>query len=85
MQLWFLDKRFKAIKDALVNDNNVLDRSIYEDLYFAKVNKDLGRISDLEFMLYENLLSNMLEELDELPKKSPDLMIYLKGSFDTSN
>lgn len=83
LQLWFLDKRFKAIKDALVNDNNVLDRSIYEDLYFAKVNKDLGRISDLEFMLYENLLSNMLEELDELPKKSPDLMIYLKGSFDT--
>lgn len=25
----------------------------------------------------------MLEELDELPKKSPDLMIYLTGSFDT--
>ena len=25
----------------------------------------------------------MLEELDELPKKAPDLMIYLKGNFET--
>ena len=25
----------------------------------------------------------MMEELEELPKKAPDLMIYLKGSFET--
>lgn len=83
LQLWFLNTRFKSIKEALIKDNNVLDRSIYEDWYFAKVNKDLGRISDLEFSLYEDLLNNMLEELEELPKKSPDLMIYLSGSFET--
>ena len=83
LQLYFLDTRFRSIKTALVNDNNVLDRSIYEDWYFAKVNKDLGRISELEFSIYEDLLENMLEELDELPKKAPDLMIYLTGSFET--
>lgn len=83
LQLWFLNTRFKSIKEALVQDNNVLDRSIYEDWYFAKVNRDLGRISDLEFSLYEGLLNNMMEELNELPKKSPDLMIYLSGSFET--
>ena len=83
LQLWFLDTRFKSIKEALTNNNNVLDRSIYEDYYFAKVNKDLGRISDLEFEIYENLLNNMMEELEELPKKSPDILIYLKGSFET--
>lgn len=83
LQLWFLNTRFKSIKEALVKDNNVLDRSIYEDWHFAKVNKDLGRISDLEFSLYEDLLNNMLEELEGLPKKSPDLMIYLSGSFET--
>ena len=60
LQLWFLNTRFKSIKQALVEDNNVLDRSIYEDWYFAKVNKDLGRISDLEFSLYESLLNNMI-------------------------
>ncbi len=83
LQLWFLNTRFKSIKKALVNDNNVLDRSIYEDWYFAKVNRDLGRISDLEFNIYEELLNNMLEELEELPKKAPDLMIYLSGRFET--
>lgn len=83
LQLWFLDKRFQSIKQALYDNNNVLDRSIYEDWYFAKVNKDLGRITDLEFTIYENLLKNMMEELEELPKKAPDLMVYLRGSFDT--
>jgi deoxyadenosine/deoxycytidine kinase len=83
LQLWFLDTRFKAIKKALSDNKNVLDRSIYEDWYFAKVNRDLGRISDLEFTVYENLLDNMMEELEELPKKSPDLMVYLKASFET--
>ena len=83
LQLYFLNTRFKSIKEALYNDNNVLDRSIYEDWYFAKVNKELGRISELEFSLYESLLDNMMEELKGLPKKAPDLMIYLSGSFET--
>lgn len=79
----FLDKRFKSIKQALTSKNNVLDRSIYEDWYFCKRNMDLGRISELEMSVYESLLNNMMEELDELPKKSPDIFIYLRGSFDT--
>nr|WP_307993219.1 deoxynucleoside kinase [uncultured Niameybacter sp.] len=83
LQLYFLDTRFKAIKQALVQNDNVLDRSIYEDWYFAKKNMELGRISELEMQVYENLLHNMMEELDELPKKAPDLMVYLKGSFET--
>lgn len=83
LQLHFLNKRFKAIKDALTDQNNVLDRSIYEDWYFAKVNRDLGRISDMEFNIYEQLLNNMMEELVELPKKAPDVMVYLKASFET--
>lgn len=83
LQLHFLDTRFRSIKDALYDNKNVLDRSIYEDWYFAKVNNDLGRISDLEFQLYERLLNNMMEELEGTPKKAPDLMVYLKGSFET--
>ena len=83
LQLYFLNTRFKSIKEALYNDNNVLDRSIYEDWYFAKKNMELGRISELEMNTYEGLLENMLEELKELPKKSPDIMVYLKGSCET--
>lgn len=83
LQLWFLNSRFESIKAALYDDNNILDRSIYEDWYFAKVNMELGRISELEFKIYEGLLNNMMEELDGMPKKAPDLMIYLTGSFET--
>lgn len=83
LQLYFLNTRFKSIKEALVKNNNILDRSIYEDWYFAKKNMELGRISELEMSIYENLLNNMMEELEELPKKSPDIMVYLKGSFET--
>lgn len=82
LQLTFLSSRFRSIKKALVDKNNVLDRSIYEDWYFCKVNHEIGRISELEFKIYEELLSNMMDELNELPKKSPDLMVYLHGSFE---
>ncbi|WP_066371678.1 deoxynucleoside kinase [Neobacillus fumarioli] len=86
LQLFFLNKRFKTVKDCMNWKNPVYtiqDRSIYEDWYFAYVNNNLGRISDLEFKIYEELADNMMEELNELPKKAPDLMVYLKGSFNT--
>lgn len=82
LQLTFLSSRFRSIKSALYDKNNVLDRSIYEDWYFTKINNELGRISDLEFKIYEGLLDNMMTELDELPKKAPDLMVYLHGSYE---
>ena len=44
---------------------------------------ELGRISELEMSIYEDLLDNMMQELEELPKKAPDIMVYLKGSFET--
>ena len=84
LQLEFLHSRFADIKKALKHRHNVLDRSIYEDWYFAYINWKLGKISDVEFSIYEKLLYNMMEELQELPKKSPDLMVYLKASFETT-
>ncbi len=86
LQLFFLNKRFKTVKDCINWREpiyTIQDRSIYEDWYFAYVNQKLGRISDLEFKIYEDLVDNMMEELEQLPKKAPDLMVYLKGSFDT--
>ncbi|WHZ03186.1 deoxynucleoside kinase [Neobacillus sp. YX16] len=86
LQLFFLNKRFKTVKDCVSWREpiyTIQDRSIYEDWYFAYVNKNLGRISELEFKIYEDLVENMMEELNELPKKAPDLMVYLKGSFET--
>lgn len=82
LQLEFLNSRYSTIKEALQsNQDIIMDRSIYEDWYFAYTNEQIGNISELEFGLYEKLLNNMLEEINTLPKKAPDLMIYLKISF----
>lgn len=83
LQMFFLDKRFKAIKKALSDNNNVLDRSIYEDALFTRINNMQGNISDVDLNIYNSILDNMMEELKELPKKAPDLLIYLEADFDT--
>ena len=83
LQLSFLRSRFHAIKEALKNDNAIMDRSIYEDYYFARKNFELGNINEMEMDLYEGLLSEMMDELNLLPKKSPDVMVYLHGPFET--
>src|SRR5574344_2468233 len=40
LQLNFLQARYHAIKQALLENNAIMDRSIYEDHYFAKKNHD---------------------------------------------
>ena len=66
-----------------------MDRGIYEDIFFCQMNMEFGklkgenRITDLEWQIYKGLFENMMEEINELPKKAPDLMIYLTGSFET--
>jgi deoxyadenosine/deoxycytidine kinase len=87
LQLDFLNSRFRSIKECLRDEKAgfaTLDRSIYEDKYFAKVLHKRGEISDFEIDIYEELLANMLEELEELPQKAPHLTIYIQTSFETA-
>ncbi|KRN76313.1 deoxynucleoside kinase [Weissella minor] len=83
LQIYFLNKRFAMIKQALADDNNVLDRSIYEDALFTQENHREGNISDAELTVYMQLLDNMMSELQSMPKKRPDLMVFSNADFDT--
>lgn len=83
LQIFFLNRRFSMIKKALADNNNVLDRSIYEDELFTEENHKDGNISDMEMDVYHDLITRMMAELDELPKKAPDLMVYADADFDT--
>ncbi|WP_394010807.1 deoxynucleoside kinase [Anaerococcus cruorum] len=82
LQIYFLNERFKLIKQALKNSKNVLDRSIYEDELFTRINLMEGNITQVEYDVYKDLLDNMLEEIEDMPKKAPDLLVYLDISFD---
>ncbi|NME45656.1 deoxynucleoside kinase [Enterococcus gallinarum] len=84
LQIYFLNKRFDSIKKALNDDNNVLDRSIYEDSLLFHLNADLGRATETEVRVYDDLLANMLEELPYAAhKKHPDLLVHIRVSFET--
>lgn len=77
LQIFFLNKRFKHIKEASMIPNAVMDRSIYGDLIFAKMLKDAGEMSVEEFDLYIELFENMIEHC-----MAPKLMVYLEISTD---
>jgi deoxyadenosine/deoxycytidine kinase len=83
LQIYFLNKRFESIKLAYKADNNVLDRSIFEDELFLTLNYKNGNVTQTELEIYKELLANMLEELEGMPKKAPDLLVYIDVSFDT--
>ena len=83
LQLDFLNSRFTNMKSALTDgEHAVMDRSVYEDEHFARVLTNRGEISEPEFKLYQKLLHNMMEELEELPKKAPDLLVHIRIPFE---
>lgn len=77
LQIFFLNKRFKHIKAASAIENSVLDRSIYGDAIFAKMLAHSGEMEEEEYLIYEELLENMLEHV-----AAPKLMVYLEVSVD---
>lgn len=83
LQIYFLNMRFDMIKRTMYTNNAVLDRSIYEDALFTRQNYLSGNLQEAEMATYNHLLRNMLQEIEALPKKAPDLMIYLKADFET--
>ncbi|EFA23160.1 deoxynucleoside kinase [Bifidobacterium gallicum] len=82
LQIHFLNKRFESIKKAYKHNNNVLDRSIFEDALFLDLNVINGNVTRTEQHIYHELLNNMMEELEGMPKKAPDLLIYIDVSFE---
>lgn len=84
LQIYFLNKRFEMIKKAMQHDNNVLDRSIYEDSLFLHMNADMGRVSTQEVDVYDELFANMMEELPYAAhKKAPDLLVHVHVDLET--
>ncbi len=84
LQIYFLNTRFKTICEARTSPDNVLDRSLYEDLIFAELNFDSGNMTQLEFDTYKDLLETMMNEIDKTPKSRPDLLVYLDSDFETA-
>jgi deoxyadenosine/deoxycytidine kinase len=72
IQIYFLNKRFKMLKEASQLKGCIMDRSIYGDVIFARLLMEGELMSKEEYHLYEELLFNMLEHVER-----PKLMVYL--------
>lgn len=84
LQTFFLNRRFMMMKKALQSRNNILDRSIYEDAMFMRMNIEMGNATQVEYSIYQELLTNILEELNHVvPSNDYNLMILIKVSYDT--
>ena len=84
LQTFFLNRRFKMMKEALASHNAILDRSIYEDAMFMKMNTDMGNATDIEYEIYQELLDNMLTELTQINQDTTsDLTVFIKVSYET--
>ncbi len=85
MQVFLLNRRFAAIKRARESGRDtILDRSIYEDRVFMRMNYDRGNVTEVEWDTYNALFENMMEDLEGAPyRKSPDLMILIRVSSET--
>lgn len=77
LQIFFLNNRFRHVKEASKMENSLLDRSIYGDLIFAKMLADSGEMTPEEYDLYTDLFDNMIEHC-----KAPKLLIYLEIGVD---
>jgi len=79
-QVMFLTERFKdmiSIQEG--NLKGICDRSIYGDEIFARTVLKRGQMIEDEFLIYQELLKNMLGMIDR-----PLLLIYLDVSVDTA-
>lgn len=82
-QIDMISRRFELIQQALMKDNSVLDRSILEDSIFLDQLHYEGYVNDFEWEAYHKLLDRMMKELECLPKKLPDLLVYIDVDFET--
>jgi deoxyadenosine/deoxycytidine kinase len=80
IQVMFLNDRFKDIK-AIEKKGQpaIIDRSIYGDEIFARTIHHRGQMETDEFIIYRDLLHNMLQHINP-----PELLVYIDVSVDTA-
>lgn len=82
LNVYLLNTRLSQINRAVQIPNSVIDRSIYEDKLFFKMNTDAGTADKTEYDIYSSLVDNMLEDIPNTPSKKPELLIYISVPYD---
>ena len=82
MQMYLLGERYKNMKRAMLTHNSIEDRTLEGDKLFAKVAYLQGNMNADELAVYNNLSAVMLEEIEGMPRKAYDLIIFLETDIE---
>ena len=82
MQMYLLGTRYRNMKRAMLSKNSIEDRTLEGDKIFAKVNYLQGTMNKDQLDVYNNLSEVMLEEIEWMPRKAYDLIIFLDTDID---
>lgn len=82
LQIYFLNQRFKDLKETYKHDLNIQDRNILCDELFYHINYVNGNATKVQYELYQDLLQNMMEEIHGFSKR-PELLVFLDISKET--
>lgn len=82
MQNYLLSTRFHNMKRAMLSKNSIEDRTLEGDKIFAKVNYLQGTMTKDELDVYNKISSEMLAEIEGMPRKAYDLIIFLDTDID---
>lgn len=80
LQIYLLNRRFKQHQQITwLNTGAVQDRTIYEDMVFAKMLKDAGLMDERDYQTYLDLFKNMSNFM-----KRPNVIVFLDVSPEMS-
>jgi deoxyadenosine kinase len=80
MQIFLLGKRFEQHQGMIWGRHSAIqDRTIWEDVIFAKMLHEAGNMTDLDFNTYQTLFESMTNFLRRL-----DIIVYLDVSPETA-
>lgn len=82
MQMYLLGERFKNMKRAMLTRNSIEDRTLEGDKLFAKVNYLQGTMTEDQLTVYNSVSNEMLKEIEGMPRKAYDLIIFLETDID---
>lgn len=82
MQMYLLGERFRNMKRAMLTRNSIEDRTLEGDKLFAKVNYLQGTMNEDQLFVYNNVSDEMLKEIEGMPRKAYDLIIFLETDIE---
>lgn len=83
LQIAFLTFRYQQLRQAITQQNAVMDSSLESDFVMASQLHEHGEIGDQDFNVYVTLSQEMQANVNGTPWNGlPDLMIYLKIDAD---